>query len=47
MSETFQTIAALMWIVLSIVTFIDICKWNKKFSDLYESMKSQLDEEET
>lgn len=42
MAETFQTIAALMWMALSVVAFIGIRKWNKRFSDLYESMKSQL-----
>ena len=46
MAETFQTIAALMWMALSVVTFIGIRKWNKRFSDLYESMKSKLADEE-
>lgn len=48
MAETFQTIAALMWMALSVVAFVEIRKWNKNFSDLYESIKSQLvDEEES
>jgi hypothetical protein len=48
MAEMFQTIAALMWMALSVVAFIGIRKWNKSFSDLYERIKSQLvDEEES
>ena len=48
MAETFQTIAALMWVALSVVAFIGLRKWNKRFSELYESIKSQLvDEEES
>lgn len=48
MAELLQTIAALMWIALSVVAFIEIRKWDKSFSDLYESIKSQLmDEEES
>lgn len=46
MAETFQTIAALMWVALSVVVFVGINKWNKRFSDLYESIKSQLEDEE-
>lgn len=46
MSEMFQTIAALMWMALSVVVFIGTRKWNKRFSDLYDSIKSQLGEEE-
>ena len=46
MAEMFQTIAALMWMALSVVAFIGIRKWNKSFSDLYERIKSQLLDEE-
>ena len=46
MAEMFQTIAALMWMALAVVAFIGIRKWNKRFSDLYESIKSQLADEE-
>ena len=47
MSETFEIIAAFMWIVLAVIAFIEIRKWNKRFSDLYENMKNQfVDEEE-
>lgn len=46
MAEMFQTIAALMWMALSVVAFIEIRKWNKRFFDLYVSVKSQLVDEE-
>ena len=45
MTETLETIAALMWMALSVVAFVEIRKWNKRFSDLYESIKSQLADE--
>lgn len=46
MAETLQTIAALMWMALAVVAFIGIHKWNKRFSDLYESIKSQFEDDE-
>lgn len=44
MTEMFQTIAAFMWMALSVVVFIGIRKWNNKFSELYERIEREFDE---
>lgn len=46
MAEMFQTIAALMWMALSVIAFVEIRKWNKRFSDLYNHVKREFKEDE-
>lgn len=39
MENLLQNIASGLWIVLGVYSFIWLRKWNKRFSDLYDTLK--------
>lgn len=45
MSELLENIVCIVWLVLAIMTFVELRKWNKKFSELYDELKRQIEEE--
>lgn len=36
-------IAAIIWIALAVYRFCDMQKWNKRFSELYEELKREVE----
>lgn len=40
-----QTVASFMWIVLAIIGFVSLHKWNRRFSDLYNKVESEFNED--
>lgn len=40
------TVAAVMWVALSIAGFITMRKWNKRFAELYEKLVRDMEEQE-
>lgn len=45
MAEILQDIASTLWIVLAILVFVELRRWNKWFSDLYDELKKQIEED--
>ena len=45
MADLLQNIACLAWLILSVIVFVGIKKWNKRFSELYEELKNQIEED--
>lgn len=41
-----QTIASFMWIALAIIGFVSLHKWNERFSDLYNKLKTEFNEDD-
>lgn len=44
MSVIFENIASGLWIVLAIIVFFGIKKWNKRFSELYDELQKGIKE---
>lgn len=44
MSNLLEIIAALMWIALAVYRFCDIRKWNRRFGELYDTLKEDTHE---
>ena len=43
MCKWLQNIASGLWIVLGVYCFLGLRKWGKRFSELYEKMKEELE----
>lgn len=43
MDNLLQNIASGLWIVLGVYCFLGLRKWNKRFSELYNKMKKELE----
>lgn len=43
MENLLQDIASWLWIVLGVYCFFKLRKWNKKFSDLYDELKGEVE----
>lgn len=43
MENLLQNIASRLWIVLGVYCFFGIRMWNKRFSDLYEELKWEVE----
>ena len=39
------TVAAVMWMALSIAGFITVHKWNKRFAELYDKIVRDMEEQ--
>lgn len=46
MANLLENIACLLWIVLAVIVFIHLKKWNKNFSELYDELKRQIEDGE-
>lgn len=44
MADLLQNITCLAWLMLAVMAFIGMRKWNKSFSELYEELKKQIEE---
>ena len=42
MSSLLQDIACVFWIVLGVYCFFGLRKWNKRFSELYDELKEEM-----
>lgn len=42
MSVILENVASGLWIVLAIILFFDIKKWNKRFSELYDELQKDI-----
>ena len=38
-----QLIASFMWIALCVIAFYRLKQWNKRFSDMYEELKHEIE----
>lgn len=38
-----QNIASILWIVLGVCVFFGLRKWSKRFSELYEELKDEIE----
>ena len=43
MENLMQNIASVLWIVLGVYCFFVIRMWNKRFSDLYDELKGEVE----
>lgn len=43
MENILQNIASGLWIVLGVYCFFGLRKWNKRFSELYEELKREVE----
>ena len=43
MGNLFQNIASGLWIVLGVYYFFGLRKWNKRFSELYDELKGEME----
>ncbi len=43
MNSLLQDIACTLWIVLSVYCFFGLRKWNKRFSELYDELKREVE----
>lgn len=39
-----SNLASVVWLILAVILFIDIKKWNKKFGELYDELQKDIDE---
>lgn len=46
MADLLENIACSLWIVLAVIGFINLKKWNKNFSELYDELKRQIEDGE-
>lgn len=44
MSVILENVASGLWIVLAIIMFFGIKKWNKRFSELYDELQKDIKE---
>ena len=44
MADLLQNIACSAWLVLAVIVFVGMKKWNKRFADLYEELKKQIED---
>lgn len=44
MSVILENVASCLWIVLAIIMFFGIKKWNKRFSELYDELQKDIKE---
>lgn len=44
MADLLQLTASLMWIALCIICYRRFAQWNKKFSDMYDALKREIEE---
>lgn len=42
MAGIIEIVAAVAWFMLAIVTAMDLRKWNRRFSELYDKLKEDL-----
>ena len=45
MADVLQLTASLMWMALAIIVFVRMRQWNKKFSELHEELRKQIEED--
>lgn len=43
LADLLTNIAATAWLILSMYTFFSMRKWNKRFSELYEELKWEIE----
>lgn len=43
MENILQNIASGLWIVLGVYRFFGLRKWNKRFSELYDELKGEVE----
>ena len=43
MENLLQNIASVLWIVLGVYCFFVLTMWNKRFSDLYDELKGEVE----
>ncbi len=43
MENLLQNFASGLWIVLSVYCFFGLRKWNKRFSELYDELKEEVE----
>lgn len=43
MADTLQLIASLEWVALGVIVFIRLKKWNKRFSELYDELREDME----
>lgn len=43
MENLLQDIASGLWIVLGVYCFFGLMKWNKRFSELYDELKGDVE----
>lgn len=44
METVLQNIVYLLWIVLAIMMFFGLRKWNRRFSELYDALKEEIED---
>lgn len=45
MADLLQIITSLAWLILCVMVFVRMRKWDKKFSCLYEELNAQIEED--
>jgi len=46
MADLLQITASFTWLALAVLFFARLRQWDKKFSDLYDELKRQIEEDE-
>ena len=46
MADLMQFIASITWLALAAVTFLRLRQWNKKFSEMYDELKREIEGED-
>ena len=44
MAEVLKLIAAIEWIALGVLVLHGVKKWNKRFSDMYDDLRKEIEE---
>ena len=44
MAEIAQAAAGIEWMILGVIVFLTLRKWNKRLSELHDQMKADIEE---
>lgn len=44
MADLLEFVDAVLWLILALILFRDLRKWNKQFQNLYDELKKEVDD---
>lgn len=42
MADVLEFVDAILWLLLALILFRDLHKWNKRFQELYDELKKEV-----
>lgn len=42
MADVLESVDAILWLLLALIRFRDLRKWNKRFQELYDELKKEV-----